>query len=96
MTRSKILQIFRKDLRDSAKIIKENQQKEDKMFNDVSNRIEKTSEEAQIVVDHLISPLIKVVIYLFTFYVIYAYSFILIFNSSKSDIFVTCKFPLFK
>jgi hypothetical protein len=34
----------------------------------------------------------KVLFYLFSFYLIYAYSFIIIFNTSKSDIIITSKF----
>jgi hypothetical protein len=85
-------QKVRKDLKDTAKVIKDNQQKEDKMYSAVSNKTENTSEDAQIVIDHLISPLMKVLFYLFSFYVIYAYSFILIFDSSKSDIIITSQF----
>jgi hypothetical protein len=83
---------LRKELRDSARYIKENQQKEDKIFSAANSKIDNTSEDAQIVIKNLISPLMKVLLYLFSFYVIYAYSFILIFDSSKSDIVLTAKY----
>ena len=87
-TSTKIL----KEFRGTAKQIKENQQREDKTYSSHENKLNASSEDAQIVIQNLIKPLVNVLIYLFSLYVIYAYSFILIFNSSKSDIVLTSKF----
>jgi hypothetical protein len=83
----------RKELRESAKIMKEKQEKEDKLYTEITQRNEMgNSQDAQIVIGNLISPLRKTLFYLFTFYLIYAFSFIIIFNNSKSDIILTTKF----
>ncbi len=87
-TSTKIL----KEFREIAKQIKENQQREDKTYNSHENKLNASSEDPQIVIQNLIKPVVNVLIYLFSLYVIYAYSFILIFNSSKSDLVLTSKF----
>jgi hypothetical protein len=85
---------LKKELQDSAKIMKDNQEKEKSsgiIFEEKISLIDHC-EEAHVSYQNLISPLKKVLFLLFSFYLIYAFSFILIFDNSKKDIILTSKF----
>jgi hypothetical protein len=83
---------MRKELRETAKLTKEKQNNDEKMFEHADKTFQTKSEDAQITIENLISPLSKVLFYLFTSYLIYACSFIFIFSSSQSDIILTSQF----
>jgi hypothetical protein len=83
---------LRKEQRDSAKIIREKNRKEEKMIETLDENEFSNNSNPQIVIGNLTSPLMQVLVYLFSFYLIYAFSFILIFNNSNKDILLSSEY----
>jgi hypothetical protein len=78
---------LRKDQRDSLKKSKEKQiqsEQNSKIFGLNSN--DGLDNDSQINIGNLISPLVRVLIYLFSFYLIYSFAFILLFEYSYTQI----------
>jgi hypothetical protein len=82
---------IRREQRDNTRLKKEQSEKSNKSFEpnggDLSN-----SYDAEISIENLTAPLIRVLVYLFSFYLIYASAFIVIFNSAQSDIMKTSEY----
>jgi hypothetical protein len=81
---------LRKDQRDSLKKSKEKQTQSEqdiKLFGSKFN--DGLDNDAQINIGNLISPLVRVLIYLFSFYLIYSFAFILLFEYSYTQIMLT-------
>jgi hypothetical protein len=82
---------IRKEQRENSRATKEKNDKSSKSFEPNSEALSNTY-DAEISIKNLTAPLIKVLVYLFSFYLIYAFAFIFIFNYAQSDIMVTSEY----
>jgi hypothetical protein len=78
---------LRSEQEDAARVNREHQKEASKnsQFQPVAD-VSKETFDAEVAIVNLISPLTRVLIYLFSFYLLYAFVFILLFNDALSDI----------
>jgi hypothetical protein len=82
---------IRRDQSEAARVAREHQKEQSKNLNNQIEqkealKMENQTFDAEVGIENLISPLMRVLIYLFTFYLIYAIGFIILFQDSENDI----------
>jgi hypothetical protein len=82
---------IRREQRENSRLKKEQSDKSNKSFEPNGGDLSNTY-DAEISIENLTAPLIRVLVYLFSFYLIYALAFIFIFNSAQSDIMTTAEY----